>query len=115
MLDEGPEANHQCFSWGQVFFQPHPIFCVKPVEPESCVVTFIVCDDVESIAAEPLTISIFVLAVLIAPLVLTITRRVSICEFVAPFAMISHSMTACPFEFDVGWKMVDVATAVEPK
>src|ERR1035441_9154303 len=24
MLDEGPEANHQCFSWGQVFFQPHP-------------------------------------------------------------------------------------------
>src|SRR5271167_2290818 len=24
MLDEGPEANHQFFSWGQVFFQPHP-------------------------------------------------------------------------------------------
>src|SRR5208283_3049334 len=24
MLDEGPEANHQCFSWWQVFFQTHP-------------------------------------------------------------------------------------------
>src|SRR5664280_1111597 len=24
MLDEGPEANHQFFSWWQVFFQPHP-------------------------------------------------------------------------------------------
>src|ERR1039458_2815417 len=24
MLDEGTEANHQFFSWWQVFFQPHP-------------------------------------------------------------------------------------------
>src|SRR6516165_11909647 len=24
MLDEGPEANHQCFSWWHVFFHPHP-------------------------------------------------------------------------------------------
>src|ERR1700733_10978531 len=24
MLDKGPEASHQLFSWRQVFFQPHP-------------------------------------------------------------------------------------------
>ena len=24
MLDEGPEASHQFFTWRQVFFQPHP-------------------------------------------------------------------------------------------
>src|SRR5664279_5467067 len=40
MLDEGPEANHQCFSWGQVFFKPHPgtrpVFQIAAVGGRRC-------------------------------------------------------------------------------